>query len=72
MADGSKAVGLFNRDDREARPVAVRWSDLGLKGRCRVRDLWRQKDLGAFDGKFEATVLVHGAVLLRLTPQERQ
>jgi alpha-galactosidase len=71
MADGSKAVGLFNRDDREARPVAVRWSDLGLRGRCRVRDLWRQKDLGVFDEKFEATVLVHGVVLVRISPERK-
>jgi len=71
MADGSKAVGLFNRDDREPRPVAVRWSDLGLKGKCRVRDLWRQKDLGEHLDKFEATVLVHGVVLIRIFPQGR-
>ena len=71
MADGSKAVGLFSRDDREARPVTARWSDLGLRGACRVRDLWRQKDLGVFDEKFEATVLVHGVVLVRIFPEKK-
>jgi len=69
MADGSKAVGLFNLDDREPRTVTVRWSDLGLAGPHTVRDLWRQKDLGTFDGKFEARVLVHGVVLVRISPQ---
>jgi len=69
MADGSKAVGLFNLDDHEPRTVTVRWSDLGISGPRAVRDLWRQKDLGTFDGKFEARVLVHGVVLVRISPQ---
>jgi alpha-galactosidase len=71
MADGSRAVGLFNRDDREPRAVTVRFADLGLRGKCRVRDLWRQKDLGVFADNFEATVLVHGVVLVRVFPQEQ-
>ena len=45
MEDGSKAVGLCNRGE-VAIEVTAKWSDLGLKGKQRVRDLWRQKDLG--------------------------
>ena len=71
MADGSRAVGLFNRDDREPRTVTARLADLGIRGKCRVRDLWRQKDLGVFEGKFEAAVLVHGVVLVRIFPMEK-
>jgi alpha-galactosidase len=67
MEDGSKAVGLFNLA-AEPRTVTVRWPDLGIKGPQRVRDLWRQKDLGVFEGKFEARVLVHGVVLVRISP----
>jgi len=67
MEDGSKAVGLFNVGEIETT-VRVRWSDLGLKGRQRVRDLWRQKDLGTFEGWFETRVPRHGAVLIRLFP----
>lgn len=67
MADGSKAVGLFNRSEDEA-PVSVSWADLGLSGKQRVRDLWRQKDLGAFDGQFQATVPRHGGVLVKIEP----
>lgn len=65
MEDGSKAVGLFNRGESASR-VAARWSDLGLSGRQRVRDLWRQKDLGVFEGKFEAMVPTHGVVLVKV------
>ena len=68
MQDGSMAVGLFNLDDRQPRTVTVRWSDLGVKGPRKVRDLWRQKDLGVFDGKFSCSVLVHGVVLVRIAP----
>ena len=66
LEDGSKAVGLFNRD-AAPRTVTVRWSDLGIHGPHRVRDLWRQQDLGAFDGKFESKVLAHGVVLIRVS-----
>ncbi len=65
MADGTKAVGLFNRGSREA-VVTVKWSDLGLAGDQIVRDLWRQQDLGRFSGQFEAKVGRHGVVLLKL------
>jgi hypothetical protein len=67
MEDGSKAVGLFNRGESESK-VAARWSDLGLSGRQRVRDLWRQKDLGVFEGEFEATAPAHGVVLIKVEP----
>ena len=44
------------------------WSDLGLSGPRTVRDLWRQKDLGKFDGEFKAHVPRHGVVLVRVAP----
>jgi alpha-galactosidase len=65
MEDGSKAVGLFNRGEAEQKVVA-KWSDLGLKGEHVVRDLWRQKDVGTFKDRFEATVPRHGVVLVRI------
>jgi len=33
-----------------------------------VRDLWRQKDMGVFEDKFEAPVAAHGVVLVRIFP----
>jgi len=67
LADGSIAVGLFNRGEIDA-PVAATWAELNLSGSQRVRDLWRQKDLGKFSDRFSATVPRHGVVLLRLSP----
>ena len=67
MADGARAAGLFNRGGAAAT-VTARWADLGVSGPQTVRDLWRQKDLGVFDGAFAAEVPRHGVVMVRLTP----
>jgi len=66
MEDGSKAVGLFNRND-DAATVTAKWSDLGLTGEQTVRDLWRQADIGKFEREFHATVPRHGVVLVKMT-----
>jgi alpha-galactosidase len=66
LEDGSKALGIFNRGEKSATIVA-KWADLGLVGRHRVRDIWRQKDLGKFKGEFKATVPRHGVVLIRVS-----
>ena len=65
LEDGSRAVGLFNRGRTEAR-VTAKWSDLGLAGPQTVRDLWRQKDVGEFGDRYEATVPPHGVVLVKI------
>ena len=65
LADGSLAVGLFNRDEMDMK-VAVKWSDLGVKGPQRVRDLWRQKDLGTFEGEFSSVVPRHGTLFVKV------
>jgi alpha-galactosidase len=70
MEDGSKAVGLFNRWF-EKRTVTAKWTDLDVQGSQRIRDLWRQKDLGTFQDQFQAEVPAHGVVMLRMWPQNR-
>ena len=67
MEDGSMAVGLFNLGPAETT-VTIKWSDLRIEEgkQMVVRDLWRQKDLGSFAGKFEAAVASHGVVLVRV------
>jgi len=66
LADGSVAVGLFNRRD-EAENIAVDWALLGIAGEQRVRDLWRQKDIGTFKESFTARVRPHGVVMVRMS-----
>jgi alpha-galactosidase len=65
LVDGSHAVGLFNLA-QTAQDVSVTWQQLGLNGPQRVRDLWRQQDLGVQPEKFTASVPRHGVVLIRV------
>jgi alpha-galactosidase len=69
LEDGSWAVGLFNRDMLEKKKITVSLEDLGIRDRCRVRDLWRQKNLGQFKGSFTVEVSAHGVVLVRIFPK---
>ncbi len=65
LADGTKAVGLCNQSENKVS-VTAKWSDVGVKGKLRVRDLWRQKDLGKFSSEFVAEVPSRGVVLLKI------
>jgi len=65
LEDGSKAVGLFNTG-KENIVVKVKWEQIGLTGNQKVRDLWRQKNLGTYKDEFEAVVRPHGVVLVRI------
>jgi alpha-galactosidase len=66
LEDGSIAVGLFNRGNEAAKMTAL-WTDLGITGKQKVRDLWRQKDIGTFNNKFSAKVERHGVVMIRMS-----
>jgi alpha-galactosidase len=65
LADGSKAVGLFNLGEQQAN-LTVSWTDLGLTGKQHVHDLWRQKDLGKFKGEFQTEVPRHGVAFVQV------
>ena len=65
MEDGSKAVGLFNMS-RAALEITGEWSTLGVTGPQRVRDLWRQKELGVFEESYKASIPRHGVAMLRM------
>jgi len=65
LADGSIAVGLFNRGATQI-PVTAKWSDLHITGSWSARDLWAHADRGAGTDAFWANVPSHGVVLLKL------
>jgi alpha-galactosidase len=68
LADGSMAVGLFNRGGGSTDPVTVKFGDLGFSGAVTLRDLWNHKDLGSFRDQYTSQVPRHGVVLLKVTP----
>ena len=67
MADGSKAVGLFNMSGVMDQKITVTWEELGIEGKQTVRDLWRQKNVAKSSKKFTTNVPAHGVVLIKIT-----
>ncbi len=65
MSDGSLAVGLFNLSD-DSRKISATWTDLGVKGKRRIHDVWRQKDIGTSNASYSVTVPRHGVAFVRL------
>jgi alpha-galactosidase len=65
LSKGAYAIGLFNRGTEPAA-IAVKWSDVKLKGKLRVRDLWAHSDLGKIGEGYSARVPPHGVVMLRI------
>jgi alpha-galactosidase len=70
LADGSRAVILFNRGSEETS-IATAWEEIGIfpGTKARVRDLWKRTDVGILPGRYEAKVAPHGVVMVRITPQ---
>ena len=65
MADGSLAVGVFNLAEIE-REMQMTWKELNRRGPQRVRDLWRQRDIGALTDRYTTRVRRHGVAMVRL------
>lgn len=81
MSDGSFAVGFFNTADYGKSPESYfRWGNeqpkqlevvlqqLGLRGKWRIRDIWRQRNIGLIDHSFTTTIPHHGVMMYRLFP----
>ncbi|MGE5124916.1 MAG: glycoside hydrolase family 27 protein [Betaproteobacteria bacterium] len=70
LADGSKAVILWNRGTEEST-LSVEWQDVGLfpGTSAVVRDLWNKADVAAAKGRFEAKVGGHDVAFIRISPK---
>lgn len=62
-------IALFNAQDGVSNSVTVDFSSIGFHGGAHARDLWMQRDLGAFKGAFSQVLPPHGAGLFRLKPE---
>jgi alpha-galactosidase len=65
LADGSKAVGVFNHLDTPL-PATIDFRQLGFDGTVQVRDLWQAKDLGPMKDTYTVALPRHGVVFLRV------
>jgi len=67
LADGSIAVGLFNRS-RDRATITATWEVLGLDGPQNVRNLWKRQGEGSVEGAYSASVAGRSAVFVRISP----
>lgn len=65
LEDGSVAVGLFNLSEGPLT-ISIDWKDVGKNGKLRVRDVWRQRDIGSSTDNFKSQVAAHDVVFVRL------
>jgi hypothetical protein len=67
-----KYLALFNTRDPSAieteSAIPVKLTELGVSGEVRVRDLWRNEDLGLVSNAFAPVIHTHGAGLYRMSP----
>ena len=68
LADGSIAVGLFNKGLKESE-IVFDMAAAGMEGEWIVRDCWRQIDEGAFSGVYKKSVYGHATHLVRFIPK---
>jgi alpha-galactosidase len=65
LADGSKAVGVFNRHPGPML-VTVDFRQLGFRGPVHVRDIWQAMDLGTMSEPYKVVISAHGVLFLRV------
>jgi hypothetical protein len=68
--NGGKAcyIALFNIGETD-RNVTIDFSQVGLRGKVWVRDLWKKTDAGVFTKKYTTMIAAHGAVLIKAATQ---
>lgn len=69
LADGSLALGLFNRGSQGAE-IAVESGELGLLDAPKLlRDLWARSDVGELADRHAQRLLPHQCVLYKVSPR---
>jgi len=69
LADGSKAVLLLNRGD-ESKYLSFNLSEIGVKGKVKVLDLFRKKNLQQFpaaDGTIGCELRPHACLFMKIS-----
>jgi len=66
LADGGKAIGLFNLGAAPA-DISIKWSDVGITGTHTLRDLWTRANAKWDDAGFKSSVPSHGVTLIRVS-----
>ena len=65
LADGSKAVGIFNRHP-SVLPAEIDFRKLGFSGPVKATDIWEMKDMGTISGPMAVKIPGHGVLFMRV------
>ena len=73
LADGNSAIGIFNLSPSELEETAPReftleFKDIGLEPKQRLRDLWRQEDMGEYEDSLTVNLPPFGVKLVKAFP----
>jgi hypothetical protein len=66
-ATNDRYLALFNLED-DIHDVTFEFEREMLRGRFKVRDLWKREDIGIHEGRLTRKLGPHDAALYRLTP----
>jgi alpha-galactosidase len=66
LADGSNAVGIFNRHP-SALSTVVDFRKLGFTQPVKAKDLWQSKELGTISAPMTVKIPGHGVLFLRVS-----
>jgi alpha-galactosidase len=66
LYDGSKAVGLFNREKTPVE-VSATWQEIAVQGLQKVRDAWRMKNLGKYRDEFKSIIPAQGCMVIKIS-----
>ncbi|MCR8561776.1 putative Ig domain-containing protein [Mucilaginibacter sp. BJC16-A38] len=66
LADGGKAVGLFNTSDKY-QTITLNRDENDLKGLTKIRDVWQQKYIITSGNTYSVKVAPHGVMLMKLS-----
>ena len=65
LADGCIAMGIFNLG-KSTTKYTLNLRKIGIEQKCKIRDLWRQQDLGIFGATFTTIIPEHGVTLVKI------
>ena len=66
LADGPKAVGIFNRHHL-AMTTQVDFLSLEFSRAVKAKDLWQGKDLGSIGSTYAVKISAHGVLFLKFS-----
>ncbi len=66
LADGSKVLALFNRQDDSENDINLTWQEANISGQTKVRDIWRQKEIGTYPEGITVKLSPGGCAALRV------